>query len=185
MAIRVENIVARPPYPEKHPLAPVEISPESAKLVMRERVKRYAEGIPQGFVSRARGPRRSLTLISIDREGGWMNSTEAGHPGYVLDGVQLQDLTIEAMQEFGLNTNITYESEHSLNPHPNGTIRERTVYPSQTVKGLSFERWFDSVEATGEPVSVDWRLLDTHVNPGEVLIGMTPPKEVVAVQPSN
>ncbi len=180
MAIRVENIVASPPYPENHPPEPVEISPEAAKLVMRERVRGFAEGIPQGILSRARGPKNPVNLINIDIKKGWMSSSEEGHPGYVLDGAQLQDLTLEAMREFGLNTNVTYESEHSLTKHSNGTIRELTVYPSQAVKGLTFERWLDYVEATGEPVSVDWNLTDDHVMPGQFIIGATTPKEVVA-----
>lgn len=185
MAIKIESIVARPPYPEIHPPAPVEISAESARIVMRERVRRYAGEIPQGLISRTKRPKNPMSLISINKDSGWMSSTEEGDPGYVLDGAQLQDLTVEAMREFGLDTGITYESEHSLTPHNNGTIRERTVYPSQTVKGLSFVRWFDYVEATGEPVSVDWNLEDDHIMPGQSLIGFTAPTEVVAVQPTH
>ena len=185
MAIRVESIVEGPPYPENYPPYPVKINPESARIVMGERVRRYSEEIPQSSVSRVRSSKRPMSLISIDRDGGWMSSTEEGHPGYVLEGAQLQDLTIEAMQKFGLDTNITYESEHSLTPHPNGTIREHTVYPSQLVKGLSFERWLDYVEATGEPVSVRWQLVDDHIMPGQSLMGFTAPTEVVAVQPTQ
>jgi len=165
MAIDVEKLVARPPYrfpsPEAPPLVPIEISVESARIFIRAKIARYVEQILQGSIE-GTSSQKPMDLIEIDNTGGHIPSTEPDHPGYRLDGAQLQDLTIRAMQEFGLRVDITDESVYSLTPHSNGTLREYTVYPSQTVGGLSFARTLDSIEATGEPVSVRWQLEDAH-----------------------
>lgn len=177
MAIRVEDMVARPPSPDDIG-PPIEISAEQALAIIRDRIRDYADEIPQIPISEVKSFRESDRLIRINDARGLILSFKFGYPGYLVDRVQLQDLTIEAMREFGLDTDISYEFEHHLFQQNNGTISEHTVFPSQSVNGLSFVRWLTYIEATGDPVDVEWSLEDGNRS----LISRYAPTEATSAQ---
>lgn len=156
--IDAERIVARPPYPDNPPPTPVGINAESARIIMTESLTRFAQRCPKGFWSVAYISPIQLFSIS-EKPDGHMPSSYEGHPGYAMEKAKLQSVGLDAMREFGLDTDITDPRKHSLSTHDNGIIRELTVYPSQTVKGLAFERWLDYIGGTQEPVSVEWNAI--------------------------
>ena len=77
-----------------------------------------------------------------------------------------QDMAIEVMQRYGLDTNIFKPRFTSGGWNPDGvtndrdgTSRQILDYPSQTVRGLHFESNRHYYIATNEPISVNWTVV--------------------------
>lgn len=158
--IEIERIVPAPPMQEVAPPEPLPINEDQARFFFRNKIRGYAGRIPQGsFALGLQQP--SVELFAIDEDGGYINTENPHHPGYKMQGGDLQRIGLEAMREFGLDIG-SQPIEVSITPHDNGTIREQTRYASEAVRGLSFDRWLDYVADTKEPVSVRWELTDRH-----------------------
>jgi len=81
-----------------------------------------------------------------------------------------QELLFKVMGAYGFDSNTqrprlkyNYDNrrhEEDVAVRPDGTTREVTLYPSQTIKGLVFERARSFVTETGEVTDVRWNVVD-------------------------
>lgn len=76
---------------------------------------------------------------------------------------RVQEIAFEVMTQYGLNAAIHHPintdrgwDSNGIHDYKDGTSRELLVYPSQTVRGLSFERDRYSYTSTGESIIVTW-----------------------------
>lgn len=139
MAIRIEDISAH--YPEPNPPSTVLIDSENAKDIIRSRIETV----------HLRG---STTLIDMtDSEFGLIPPLHHKEQGYSLDRAVLQDIAIEIMETFGLNTSanrVFYRNENH-----DGSVDEIIEYENSR-KGLFFQR-LTRKERWGKYSRVKWK----------------------------
>lgn len=70
---------------------------------------------------------------------------------------RMRKLGIETMEEYGLNP----EKPLKSSKHPAGqTTSEWTVFLSETIRDLAFERYVEYMTKTNDPVCLTWTLKD-------------------------
>ena len=96
-------------------------------------------------------------IEDVDWRKGKIGKVESDH---------LQQLGLEVMKEYGFDETKTkpyaglQKWQQNDIDDPGGTSREFTLYPSQTIEGLVFERTRKYVKTTGETISVSWSVRD-------------------------
>lgn len=100
--------------------------------------------------------------MDADEEFSPVNSEGGGKVG-ICERARFQNIAFEVMSRYGLDTGKFrpkyttggFDSKGSSR-HNDGTSREFLMYPSQTIPGISFERWRDYYTDTGETIFVRW-----------------------------
>jgi hypothetical protein len=159
MALNVHEFVKDPPYPPRVDTTPSRterrVSVREAKTMMRARVGYVAE--------RSRGLFHLAPTVSIKLYE--MNDGELGRIEYedlvhqpnsvLLDAEKGQAALLEVLGEYGFDPQASREINRL--GYDNGSFRVVRVYPSQTVRGLKFER-YAHVTGMEQPISVYWRV---------------------------
>lgn len=169
MVVETRRFVPNPPYPEGTGPKPFPASEEEViELIPTTKAGAYTRisiRISRMVVQIAKPIRWHLAKSEIlfqlsDSEDGYIppSSLETPHPGYALERGKLQEMGMTAMEDFGLNQDI-YRTTYTYHGE-NGVFREVRDYPSQTVNGLVFNRLYDKVEASENPVFVEWSIRD-------------------------
>lgn len=167
MAISPELFVPTPPYPpevKREPTPPTLLSAAEALAKLEEKLARAAKGVRSLFrltnlYGKYGGASLMLFEMNVSEQVTMIDGKKHGPiTEYRVPKKDFHDPAFALMQRYGLDPNIS--TVKSKTPHSNGTIRERREYPSQTVKGLVFERWYDYIEATNQPTHVRWEITD-------------------------
>jgi hypothetical protein len=180
MAVNPEFFASSPPYPNKDgqfslPLReekksddPLVLSADQAFKLLDKKLLRAAKQVATFIKLTSLGEKYDMiqrSLFSMDAEKQIsIVDKESGYDSpiatYGVDSKEaFQDVALDLMQKkYGLDLNkFKIESE---TPHANGIVREFRKYPSQTIKGLMFKRWFDYIKATNQPTWVRWEVAD-------------------------
>lgn len=90
----------------------------------------------------------------------WLED-EGGKRVRRVESDRFQALGLQVMRDYGLDDNesIPMKGGYSVNGSI-GVSTEIRRYPSQSIKGLVFERTKKSIPATGETLSVRWEVMD-------------------------
>lgn len=159
----------------RRPFRERDLLPIATDAQVIERFQERIEDIRREVKSPIRAPhfRHSNPLLHISGEeeysliGGERYSSlgqlkvERGHG---------QELLFKAISAYGFNPEISHpflrynythkQYREDVTARPDGTTREVLVFPSQTIKGLSFERMRYFVTNTGETSDVWWNVVD-------------------------
>jgi len=170
MAISPELFVETPPYPpevKKEPTPPTPLSAGEALAKLEKKLARAAKDVRSLFrLTNLYGKYGYAALVlfemGVSEEISMIDGEKHGPViAYTAPKNGFHDAAFELMQSYGLDPNISRVKGET--PHSNGTIREFREYPSQTVKGLVFERWYDYIKATNQPTHVKWEITDQQI----------------------
>lgn len=163
----------------RRPVRERDLLPIATDLQVIERFQERIEDIRREVKSPIRAPhfRHSRLLLHMSSEeqysliGGGFNSWSGkSFPRQRVKIERAQELLFKTMSAYGFDEEISrplfrYNYEHKrwekdITERPDGTTREALIYPSQTTKGLVFERVRDFVTQTKETTDAWWNVVD-------------------------
>lgn len=164
----------------RRPVRERDFIPIATDAQVIEYFQRIIEDIAGDVRSSIRGPHYSHSnpLLHISGEEEYSLIGERNYGRFSLDTLRVershaQELLLKVMSAYGFaqdkshfpirynHDDKRYEYRDEIIKRPDGTTRERILYPSQTIKGLEFERVRSFVTETGEATDVWWNVVDT------------------------